>query len=275
MEKDSLGDRMKDYESRSFRYLNRRTPVLMRIDGKCFSQWTKGLERPFDLQFKHAMNYAMLKTCSPIDGARFGYCQSDEISILICDYQDIDTQAWFDYRANKIESVAASICTASFNHAAMVYLPIHYRKKGSAYFDARAWNIPKEEVTNYAYWRQKDCLRNSLSQLSRAYFSHKQLMHKNSSDMQEMLMTEKNINWNNLDTMLKRGSVVFKLLYYLDKEKNIIRHKWAIDHNIPDFHKSPEYIQQFIDNVSVSGKLIDLSNVVTCEDLWKNDTEDL
>ncbi len=267
MNKDSLGDRMKDYEQRAFRPLVRRVPVLLRIDGKAFHTWTKGLERPFDDNLKRCMNYAMYKMCSEIEGARFGYCQSDEISILICDYQDIGTQAWFDYRANKIESVAASICTASFNHMAMKVLPDQYNKKGPAYFDARAWNLPKEEVLNYAYWRQKDCLRNSLSQLSRAYFSHKQLMHKNSSDMQEMLMTEKNINWNNIDTMLKRGAVVFKLRYHIDNKDETIRHKWVIDHNIPDFNKSPEYIQKFIEDTSVYGNLTDFPNLVPCEDL--------
>lgn len=262
MSKDSLGDRMKDYERRAFRPFVRRVPVLLRLDGKSFHSWTKGLERPFDRYLKKCMNYAMLKTCSMIDGARFGYCQSDEISILICDYKDITTQAWFDYRANKIESVAASICTASFNHACLEYLSGHYKKKGPAVFDARAWNLPKEEVTNYFLWRERDCEKNSISQLAMAYFSHKQLMGKNGTQKQDMLMLEKGVNWNDLETMYKRGSSCFRVSY---KVNGSTRNKWVIDEEMPTIPKDRGYVDHWVEEDPSLQDMSDKMNLIGLE----------
>lgn len=245
MSGDSLGDRMKDYEQRAFRPLLRRVPLLLRLDGKAFHTWTKGLERPFDGNLKNCMNYAMIKTCSEIEGARLGYCQSDEISILVCDYQDIGTQAWFDYRANKIESVAASMCTAAFNHACLTYLPEQYKKKGPAIFDARAWNLPKEEISNYFLWRQRDCEKNSVSQLAMAHFSHKQLMGKNGGQKQDMLMLEKGINWNDLDTVYKRGAAAFRVSVQINEAT---RSKWVVDLDMPIITQDRAYVERWVED---------------------------
>jgi tRNA(His) 5'-end guanylyltransferase len=263
--KDSLGDRMKDYEERAFRSLLRKVPLIIRVDGKSFSKWTKGLKRPFDHELKECMSYTMYKLCKDIDGARFGYTQSDEISILVCDYRDILTQGWFDYRANKIESVVASMATAAFNHACIKIMPEWYRKKGPALFDARAWNLPKEEVNNYAYWRQKDCTKNSISQLARHYFSHKQLIGKNGSELQDMLMVDKSINWNDTPDKFKRGSACYKVLFNLGNE--VKRTKWVIDQSIPIFSKDPYYVNKWIeDNPEIKDK-DDSKNLYVCEEI--------
>jgi tRNA(His) guanylyltransferase len=246
MKGDSLGDRMKDYEQRAFRSLTRRIPLLLRMDGKAFHTWTEGLERPFDKNLRYCMDYAMLKVCSEVEGARFGYSQSDEISILMCDYQDFDTQAWFDYRGNKIESVAASICTAAFNHACLKYLPDQYNKKGPAIFDARAWNLPKEEVSNYVLWRQRDCEKNSVSQLAMAHFSHKSLMGKNGSQKQDMLMLEKGINWNDLETFLKRGSAAFRVTMQVN---DTTRSKWVVDYAMPIITQDRAYVERWVEDI--------------------------
>jgi tRNA(His) 5'-end guanylyltransferase len=248
MKQDSLGDRMKDYEQRAYRQLLRRSPLLLRLDGKAFHSWTKGLARPFDFLLKQCMDYTMYKLCSEIEGARFGYTQSDEISILVCDYQDISTQAWFDYRANKIESVAASICTAAFNQVCLKLLPEQYKKKGPAIFDARAWNLPKEEVTNYFYWRQRDCEKNSVSQVAMVHFSHKQLMGKNGSQKQDMLMLEKGINWNDIPTFFKRGSAIYKI--HIDF-KGTLRSKWVVDYEMPVISKDRDYVEKWVIDVPV------------------------
>ena len=248
MKGDSLGDRMKDYEQRAFRLLVRRVHILLRIDGKAFHTWTKGLVRPFDSNLKKCMNYAMIKTCSEIEGARFGYCQSDEISILMCDYQSIGTEAWFDNRANKIESVAASICTAAFNHACLTYLPEQYKKKGPAIFDARAWNLPKEEVTNYFIWRERDCEKNSISQLAMAHFSHKQLMGKNGGQKQDMLMVDKGVNWNDIETSNKRGTAAFKIIYPVGR---IVRNKWVVDSDMPIISQDRNYSERWVEEAPI------------------------
>jgi len=245
MNKDSLGDRMKGYETRAFRMLVPKIPILLRIDGKAFHNWTAGLERPFDANLKFCMDYAMLKLCHDIEGARFGYCQSDEISILICDYQDIYTEGWFDYRANKIESVSASICTGAFIHASIHRLLAQFNKKGPAVFDARAWNLPREEVANYFIWRQRDCEKNSVSQLAMAHFSHNELTKKNGSQKQDMLVLEKGINWNDLDTNYKRGSAAFKVQ---EQVKGSLRSKWVLDYTMPIISKEREYVERWVES---------------------------
>lgn len=255
MNKDSLGDRMKDYEQRAFRQLLRRVPLLLRCDGKAFHSWVRGLAKPFDPNLKQCMDYAMYKLCNDIEGARFGYSQSDEISILVCDYQDIGTQAWFDYRANKIESVAASICTAAFNQACLKFLPEQYKKRGPALFDARAWSLPKEEVTNYVLWRQRDCEKNSVSQLAMSQFSHKQLMNKNGSQKQDMLMLEKGVNWNNLQTIYKRGTAAYRVQVEV---KGALRSKCVLDYEMPVIGKDRNYIERWVVDAPVLAT-VDLS----------------
>jgi len=110
--KDSLGDRMKSfYEDRFRLQLPRRTNILIRIDGKAFHTYTKGLNRPYDTDLMDDMNETTKFLCENIQGAKMGYVQSDEISILITDYDDIDTQGWFDYNLQKMCSISASLAT--------------------------------------------------------------------------------------------------------------------------------------------------------------------
>lgn len=243
--KDSLGDRMKDYEQRAFRSLIRRIPLIIRVDGKSFSKWTKGLVRPFDDDLKECMSYTMYKLCSSIDGARFGYTQSDEISILVCDYRDILTQGWFDYRANKIESVVASMATAAFNHACLKIMPEWYQKMGPALFDARAWSLPKEEISNYFLWRQKDCEKNSVSQVAQVHFSSGLLKNKTGNQRQDMLLLERNINWNNFPIKYKRGSAAYKVVIEVEGS---VRSKYVVDNSMPIITQDRNYVERWIEN---------------------------
>ena len=241
MNKDSFGDRMKDYEERFERYLVRRVPVILRLDGKSFHRWTKGLFRPFDADLRTCMIWATYHLCSEIAGARYAYIQSDEISILIIDYQGEKSEAWFDYRLNKIESVSASICTAAFNEAASKYIGNQVKKRGFATFDARAWNLPEEEVSNYFLWRQRDCERNSISMVAQDNFSHKELKGKTGSEKQDMLMIQKGINWNNTPTPFKSGSSVFKV-----QKEDTLRKKLVTDINMPIITKDRDYVERWL-----------------------------
>jgi tRNA(His) guanylyltransferase len=247
MSKDSLGDRMKMYEQISNRFLVKKIPILIRIDGKSFHKWTKGLERPFDVKLKSCMRYATYKLCKDICGARFGYTQSDEISILIIDYQDIKSESWFNYKANKIESISASICTASFNKVCSDILSEHFKRRGPAIFDARAWNLPVEEVSNYILWRERDCERNSISMLAQSYFSHKELMRKKNSEKQNMLMCLKNINWNDIPTEYKRGTSLYKVKKRVKSSQGeAIRNVWVIDKEMPIISKNRNYVERWL-----------------------------
>lgn len=201
MNKDNLGMRMKVYESVSQNLLIRRTPVIVRLDGKAFHTFTKGAEKPFDKNISDAMAMTTLTLCKEMQGAVFAYTQSDEISILLQDWKTLTTDAWYANNVQKIVSVSASVATANFNS-------LYKKPTGTlALFDSRAYNLPFSEVANYFLWRQADATRNSVSGLAQSQFSHKQLHGKSSSQMMDMLMA-KGINWNDVETRFKRGVCV-------------------------------------------------------------------
>ena len=222
---DALGTRMKTfYEAIPKTSLMRRTPVAIRIDGKAFHTFTRGFAKPFDEVLGNTMVRTMEYLCKNIQGCVFGYTQSDEITLLLIDYQTFETDAWFGYEVQKICSVAASMATLAFNTFfenevdKFYYIHVkpndplveHYQTyrdaqyKG-AMFDARCFNIPKEEATNLVYWRQIDAARNSVQMAARAQFSHTQCDNKNVAQLQEMLFQEKGINWNDYPTRWRRG----------------------------------------------------------------------
>jgi tRNA(His) guanylyltransferase len=199
--KDSIGDRMKDnYEDRYRIKLTRRVPVILRLDGRAFHTLTRRCERPFDPVFQNAMKHTAMHLCQEIMGAKCAYVQSDEISILITDFDKLTTEAWFDYNVQKIVSVAAGLAAVKFS--GLFVDP--YGSEYDACFDARAFNMPKEEVANYFVWRQKDWIRNSVSMLAQANFSHKQLQGKNQAAIHDMLHGI-GINWADLEPKWKNG----------------------------------------------------------------------
>lgn len=233
---DDLGIRMKTfYEQIPKIKLMRRTPVIIRIDGKAFHSFTRGFRRPFDEVFMKSMQETTKCLCENIQGCVLGYTQSDEISLVLVDYQKLETSAWFDYEVQKMCSIASSMATMAFNkffsanvdefvrcscESKNVELTDEHTKyvttlqnavwKG-AMFDARVFNIPKEEVANYIYWRQLDASRNSIQMVGQTYFSTKELHKKSCNDIQDMLMTQKGINWNNFSDAQKRGSCCVKV----------------------------------------------------------------
>lgn len=258
-----LDIRMKGYEYITRTHLMRRTPVIIRIDGKTFHTFTRDFERPFDEVFMEAMQDTMRYLCENIQGCVLGYTQSDEITLVLVDYQTLNTSAWFDYNIQKVTSVAASMATMWFNQAfsARVDCFIYDPKKGimelsseeyhhatamtsvyheavqrGACFDARAFNIPKEEVTNCILWRQNDATRNSILSVGQAYFTHSELHGKSCKEIQNMLLTQKDVNWNDYPDECKRGTCCIK------KEDG-----WIVDKHIPIFKgDGREYIESKI-----------------------------
>lgn len=196
---NNLGSRMKNnYESRSRNFLTRRVPVILRLDGKAFHTFTRNFDKPFDNELSHCLEYACKKLAFHIQGAKCAYIQSDEVSYLITDMDRLNTESWFNYNVQKMCSVASSIFTANFNF-------VMSKTPHLAYFDARVFNIPKEEVVNYFVWRHKDWVRNSVQMLTRHYYSHNDCIDKDISDMHEMLY-HKGVNWVNLDNEWKNGN---------------------------------------------------------------------
>lgn len=254
MKKDNLGDRMKEnYENRAKTKLLRRTPVIIRLDGKAFHTFTRGFDKPFDDILIEAMQQTMLTLCKEIQGCVLGYTQSDEITLVLTDYKKLETSAWFDYDVQKICSVSASIATLAFNRSFAkqyeLYAPSHFTNINNAHinsiykgalFDSRCFNIPKEEVTNCILWRQKDATRNSINAVAQANFSHKELQGLNVNQVQDKLFKERNINWNDFPTYLKRGSCCIK------REVDGIP-TWDIDNDIPVFTgESRNYIENLL-----------------------------
>lgn len=269
---DELGRRMKEfYEQVPKAKLMRRTPVAIRIDGKAFHTFTKGFKKPFDDILMESMQDTMKYLCANIQGCVLGYTQSDEITLILVDYQTFDTCAWFDYEVQKMCSIAASMATMAFNKAFsnrvddlynalwdsfvedwacepedIVYIStlLNAAQKG-AMFDARVFNIPKEEVTNLLYWRQLDAARNSVQMVGQAYFSHNELQNKTCSMIQDMLLRQKCINWNDLPTDQKRGSCCVRGIEV--RNGDTIRVGWIVDKDIPQFKgEGREYVESKI-----------------------------
>lgn len=238
MDKTTLGDRMKRYESVSKNYLMRKTPVIMRLDGKAFHTYTKQRvicdEGVYSQKLRDLFTNTTYCLFKEMQGSRLAYMQSDEVSILLTDWRNVSTDAWFSYNVQKMVSVASSIFTYYFNETAE-----HNDIFGPALFDARVFNVPLSEVTNYFIWRQQDATRNSINMLGQSKFSHKELQGKTTSQVQDMLMEQHNINWNDIPTIFKRGSCIVS---DFDGESISVR----VDNEIPIFTQDRDYIEKHL-----------------------------
>lgn len=270
--RDELGNRMKKYyEEIPKAKLMRRCPVILRCDGKAFHTFTRNFVKPFDEVLIKTMQETTKYLCENIQGCVLGYTQSDEITLVLVDYKELDSQAWFDYEVQKLCGITASMATMAFEKSFMknlctwdeeCYVPALIDKNESviqlrdiydkayskgAMFDCRCFNIPKEEVTNCVYWRQLDATRNSIQMVGQANFSHKELQNKSCNEIQDMLMTQKGINWNNFPTYQKRGSCCIKEEYFESGENEVQRSRWIIDKNIPIFKgEGRKYIDDLV-----------------------------
>lgn len=215
-----LDDRMKAYENCYRQTIMPRMPAIIRVDGKAFHTLTRGCDKPFDKPLMDAMDFTAQALVNEIQNARLAYIQSDEISILLFDYNKFDSQQWFGGSLNKMVSISASIATLAFSKA--------YTK--DAHFDSRIFVLPEREVANYFIWRQQDATRNSVSMAAQALYSPKQLHGKGYSDQQEMLF-QKGINWNDYPTRSKRGACAAKD---------------GIDLEIPIFSQDRAYIEKHL-----------------------------
>lgn len=270
MTRDNLGNRMKTYyEEVPNLKLTRKTPVALRLDGKAFHTLTRNFKKPYDEVFHKAMNSTMKYLCENVQGCVFGYTQSDEITLILVDYQTPETSAWFDYKVQKLCSIAASMTTMAFNRIfgdevseefeswSEELLPsgepnpnfrnkelkeliqVHNDALGKgAMFDARCFNIPKEEVGNLILWRQMDATRNSIQMLGRCYFSCKELQNKNCTQIKEMLL-EKGVDWDKEKNSFKWGTACYKV-------KGDPHDKWFIDENMPVLKEDWEFINKWV-----------------------------
>lgn len=246
IQKDSLGDRMKGYENAYRSYLPKRIPLILRLDGKSFSNYTRTCERPYDQKLVNALNSVAIALCKEIQGAKLAYLQSDEITILVYE-TDFESKPWFNNNINKMLSVSAAIASATMT----VESENVFGKIKPAYFDARIFPVPIDEVLNSITWRQQDATRNAISMQARAVASHKECNNKNSKQLQELMFQKAGINFSKLPTEQKRGRCVLKkketsVVSVRGVETSVERFKWSVDNEIPIFHEDKTYIEKYL-----------------------------
>lgn len=197
-----LGDRMKRYEHAFRQHLPRRSYTLVRLDGRAFHTYLAAADKPFDKGFSSDMALVSRRLCEEIQGVRFAYTQSDEISLLLTDFDSEQSEPWFGGNRDKIVSLSAALASAYMTKMRQWWprLPL---------FDSRAWSMSDPvEVANYFIWRQRDATRNSIQAAGQRYFSPRELHGKSTNEVQEMLFQHHKINWNDYLPEFKRGQLI-------------------------------------------------------------------
>lgn len=243
--KDTLGDRMKYYEAEAL-HNNQRADkyVMIRLDGNHFHTWAKKakLRKPFDNRMILAMQKATLELCKTINTCVMGYCQSDEISLVLKKGENELSEPWFSNRVQKLCSISASICSVAFNDAIREQFGEEYVEP--AYFDSRVIFLPSvEECVNCLIWRQNDCIKNSVSTYAQSMFSHQDLMNKNQQEQINMMIAEKGKDWNELSNVYKLGTLVHKQpVMGTFQGKTFYRGVFFVDDQIPRFAENKQFL---------------------------------
>jgi tRNA(His) guanylyltransferase len=200
-------------------------PVIIRLDGNNFHNWTKGLKKPFDTDLNELMTLTtqfLVKETNAV----IGYQQSDEITLILWS-GDKKSSIYNDGKKQKILSKLTSKCSNFFNDKRSDILPNHNK---IADFDCRIYQTPTlEDACLQLLWREKDATKNSISMLAQSLFSHNSLQNLNSDQLQYKMFTEKGVNWNELDSKLKRGVYI---------KRRILESKFTQDEleGLPDKH---------------------------------------
>ena len=246
----TLGDRMKQWENAYRSVVEPHSYLMLRLDGRAFHTYTRGLSRPFDAELVAAMDATMVALCEEIDGVRLAYCQSDEISLVVTDWRHGAptpgnptglrlSEPWLGGVVAKILSISAAVASVEFND-----VRVGQSQRAGAVFDARLWTFPGDEqgqaeVGNYLLWRQRDAIKNSVTMAASAVFSRRRL-HGVNSEEKHRLLVEAGKPWEGLPAGYRQGRVAVRrpqvaAVTYVDKrdgaEKTIEveRHPFVIE----------------------------------------------
>jgi len=264
-----LSIRMKKYEDVNRYYLPSKQPVIIRVDGKAFHSYTKQswCERPFSDILVKTFQQTTIAVCEQLMNCCIAYHQSDEVTFFLKDYERIEQQQLFAGNIQKISSTIASKFTAYFNKYMIENLLAANKdisKLKLAEFDARCYTVPLHEVINCFIWRQRDAMKNSVSQYADSFFSSKQLHKKNTEDKKQLIRDTNKGDWDSLPLYIQRGTFFKKidlelpldtlseqnLQYYIDNNleipDTIIRKKWIIDLTPPIVSDTKNYIEQIV-----------------------------
>lgn len=229
--------------------------VMVMVDGKNFSSLVKEkFEKPFDNKFVDMMNETMLYMLQNIQGALFGFCQSDEITIVLADNENGEPKSsFFEYRLCKINSICAALATSKFNNLAMKLKLQGIPNEASSsdvkamaldtvenidlyQFDCKAWNVPSaNDAYAYLLWRQNDCIRNSKQQYAQSFFRHQDLENKNTDEQIQMVFYHFGEDWNSLTSGLKYGRIAWRkdMEMYSEQYGKFTRKKWFLQPAVP------------------------------------------
>lgn len=244
MKFNTLEDRMLYFRGLSDYKLMPNSYILVMLDGRSFSKLIKNnFERPFSNKFIDMMNETAKFVCQNVQGCKFGYVQSDEISLVLTDFDTPTTDSFFDYRISKLQSIIASLATSKFNQLMtldMMSTPCSIDDMKDMIcnakliqFDCKVWNVPSlNDVYAWFLYRQKDCTRNSIAQTAQTYIPHKDLQHLYPKDMVVKLL-EKGIDWNSFDDGKKYGRFIKKEEVEIIKEIKLIRRQWKCQNAFP------------------------------------------
>ena len=229
--------------------------VLVMLDGRSFSHMVKNkFQKPFDNEFIRMMNETAEYVCKNVQGCKFAFVQSDEISLVLTDFDTPTTDAFFSNRLCKMQSIIASLATAKFNQLMASY---HFEKmwddgcppdlsvddvcdkieKLPLYqFDCKCWNVPTyNDVFAWILFRQNDCIKNSKQQTAQTCFPHKELFGKNTDEQIALLKETKGIDWQQFPNDKKYGRFIWKEEVQLvsDDGYQYTRHMWKTHDGYP------------------------------------------
>jgi tRNA(His) 5'-end guanylyltransferase len=252
---DNFGDRMKAYEAVTDVRLTGLTPVILRVDGKSFHTLTAKINKPFDGLFMQVMNHTALELCRQIPNCRFGYVQSDEISLVLLE-PSVCSEQWFNGRLQKMTSIAASIASTEFRMNLLETLNVtkdnpedwapYTPLVKNALFDCRAFNIPEMDVCNYFIWRQKDCRRNAILSMAQHHIGKKNVCGIDVSGLTARLHS---MGFSESDIPSLNGRSCIKAKKELKRTDGSVftRAKWDIVENVPVFSSNRIFVEKHLE----------------------------
>ena len=257
---ETLSEKMKRLESETNYKLKAKTPVIIRLDGKAFHTFTKGLDKPFDKDLSYIMQRVALYLAQEIQNVKFVYSQSDEISLLLTDWDNPNTDTWFGYRIQKMTSVTSALATQKFNKSVDEMIEKYWRammakevsledeelystkyriwksKKYNGLFDCRVFNLNTDEVSNYFLYRYKDARRNAIQALAQSCFSQNELSGISCIDLIDKVKEKINVDFYELSNLQRTGFAVYK-----------VDDKWELDVNVPDIYENRDYVEKWLE----------------------------
>ena len=268
---DTLKDKCEYFRSLTDYRLVPNSYVIAFLDGRTFSKLIKNKYKlPFDKEFMSMMDETAEYLCKNIQGAKFAYVQSDEISILITDFDTPATDAAFGYRICKLQSILASMAASKFNQLALLreinardYDRIHFDSEDTIYriaecrtiiedqklveFDCKVWSVPDyNDAFCHFLWRQNDCTRNSKQQAAQTYLPHKELNGLNTDAQIAKLLEEKDIDWYNYSNAEKYGRIIYQESVPFSTEHGVVERNVWLPHAATPFSEEDNIIRTLI-----------------------------